>query len=93
MNIPSFANRAVKHLIALCLFFSTAFTLAQEAYVTGIVLDNNQNPLPDVNISAGSYGTVADDTGYYFLTITSDQKTTITFSHIGHKDAVIQDLI
>jgi len=93
LNIPSSANRAFTLLIAFCLIFTTASTLAQEAYITGIVLDSNQNPLQDVNISAGTSGTVTDSTGYYLLNITSDQKTTITFSHIGHKDVVIEDLI
>jgi len=93
LNIPSSANRAFTLLIAFCLIFTTASTLAQEAYITGIVLDSNRNPLQDVNISTGTSGTVTDSTGYYLLNITSDQKTTITFSHIGHKNVVIEDLI
>ncbi|MFS4456614.1 carboxypeptidase-like regulatory domain-containing protein [Maribacter sp. 2304DJ31-5] len=67
--------------------------LAQTAVITGIVLDAQQQPLSDVNISAGQYGTSTDKNGFYVLQIVADTETGIVFSHLGHKDVLLENLI
>ena len=66
---------------------------AQTATVTGVVFDEQKTPLANVNISSESNGTITDSNGFYLLQITADTETTITFSHLGHKEVEIQNLI
>jgi hypothetical protein len=67
--------------------------MAQSATITGIVLDEDKNPLANVNISAGKKGTSTDNNGFYLLEITADRKVNIVFTHIGHKDVILENLI
>ena len=39
--------------------------MAQTATITGIVLDEDNNPLADVNIVSGATGTSSDPDGFY----------------------------
>jgi hypothetical protein len=66
---------------------------AQTATITGLVLDERNLPLPGVNISASDLGGFTDDDGFYVLQITAETPTNITFSHLGHKDVVLENLI
>ena len=50
-------------------------------------------PLSGVNISSGQNGSFSDANGFYVLQLIPDQQTTISFSHIGHKNVVIENLI
>ncbi|MCE2612634.1 carboxypeptidase-like regulatory domain-containing protein [Flavobacteriaceae bacterium D16] len=67
--------------------------MAHKAIITGIVLDENQRPLINVNISTNNQGTATDETGFYLLEITSDTEVTIRFTHLGHEDVVLENLI
>lgn len=66
---------------------------AQNATITGVVFDEQNNPLSNVNITTRSDGTFTDSTGYYVLRITADIETEIFFSHIGHKQIILENLI
>lgn len=46
-----------------------------------------------MNIRADKFGTATDANGFYILTITADRETQITFSHLGHKDLVLEKLL
>lgn len=67
--------------------------MAQTATITGVVFDEQNNPLNNVNVTSASAGTFSDADGYFSLQVTADTKTTITFSHIGHKEVIIENLI
>ncbi len=79
----------------LLLFFITYHFngRAQNATITGIVLNELNVPLADVNISAGVLGTTTDKDGFYILQITADTETDIVFTHIGHKEVRLENLI
>ena len=66
---------------------------AQTATITGIIFDENNTPLPNVNISSGTNGTSTNANGYYLLSITADEETTIIFTHLGHEDVRLEKLI
>jgi len=66
---------------------------AQTATITGIVLDASNRPLNEVNITASDYGTFTDENGFYTLRVIADKAITIVFSHLGHKDVVLENLI
>ena len=67
--------------------------MAQTATITGVVFDEQNIPLIDVNISTASVGTSTDSNGYYILQITADTEIKISFSHIGHKEVILENLI
>ncbi|MEX0289931.1 MAG: carboxypeptidase-like regulatory domain-containing protein [Flavobacteriaceae bacterium] len=79
----------------ILIFFVCGFlrVSAQTATITGVVLDENNQPLSDVNIVSFANGTFTDDNGFYLLQLIADMENTITFSHVGHKKIVIQNLI
>jgi hypothetical protein len=77
--------------LALLLFlFSALSTLtAQEATIKGVILDENNEPIPGVNVIAGSEGALTDFNGYYLLEIPANKDVVITFSHLSHKNTQI----
>ncbi|MFD0798625.1 TonB-dependent receptor plug domain-containing protein [Maribacter chungangensis] len=81
--------KATLTLVLLCQFYS----LAQTATITGIVLNEANTPLSNVNISSGTSGTATDANGFYVITIYADTETQLTFSHLGHKDLVLKGLL
>ena len=66
---------------------------AQTATITGVVFDENNNPLSEVNIASTDSGTSTDLNGYYILHIVADQENRIEFSHLGYKAVVLEGLI
>ncbi|MCM4171315.1 TonB-dependent receptor [Arenibacter sp. TNZ] len=81
-------------LFFLVFFMGTSPLLkAQTATITGVVFDENQTPLPNVNITTENKGTFSDINGFYILEIVADQETSITFSHLGNKKLILRDLI
>ncbi|MDX1463405.1 MAG: carboxypeptidase-like regulatory domain-containing protein, partial [Marinirhabdus sp.] len=72
------------------IFCISGILFAQNATVKGVILDENNVPIPAVNVTAGpSLGTQSNFDGYYILEVPSGQEITITFSHVSHKNAVI----
>jgi len=96
LTAPFIENNALKQQLFLWFFFTIcAFTscYAQTATITGVILDENNDPISNVNISTKDNGTASDSNGFFVLQIIADQKTTITFSHLGHKDVILENLI
>ncbi|WGK66367.1 TonB-dependent receptor [Croceiramulus getboli] len=62
---------------------SPMLVIGQTAVIKGVVFDNDQNPIGNVNVSSGSLGTQTNSNGFYLLEIPANQQVTITFSHIG----------
>ena len=69
------------------------FLTGQTATITGVVLNELEQPIKGVNISSGTSGTSSDSNGFYLLELNADQRINITFSHVGHKNVIIEDLI
>ena len=83
-------TKSVFILLLLCLSYQLK---AQTATITGVILDENNFPLPEVNITADSFGTFSDENGFYLLQLVAEQENKVTFSHLGHKDVVLEGLI
>jgi len=66
---------------------------AQTASIIGVVLDEGNNPLANVNITSASNGTYSDANGFYLLTVIADMQNSVTFSHLGHKNVVLEGII
>ncbi|WP_350290857.1 TonB-dependent receptor [uncultured Croceitalea sp.] len=95
LNIPFSENNVLslaKSLLFAFLFISSV-AISQTATISGIVLDENNNPISDVNITCKNAGTTTNANGTYILQIIADVENTITFSHIGHKNIILQKII
>ncbi|MBQ4915759.1 TonB-dependent receptor [Maribacter sp. MMG018] len=67
--------------------------MAQNATITGVVLNEDNEPLSNVNIISEENGTASDENGFYILNVLSDTKVSITFTHLGHKKVVLKNLL
>ena len=64
-------------------------SFSQTAVIRGVILDEINNPIEDVNIKASTgEGTATNQNGFYELRIPSDAEVTIEFTHLGHKRIV-----
>jgi hypothetical protein len=62
------------------------FSLAQNATIRGIILDDLNQPIEGVNIIAGENGTTTNANGFFLLKIPANQDITIDFTHVSHKN-------
>ncbi|MFK7814541.1 MAG: carboxypeptidase-like regulatory domain-containing protein [Maribacter sp.] len=83
-------SRYIFAFLVLCGFM---FANAQTANITGVVLNEQNIPLAQVNITSNTSGTFSDKDGFYILELVSDLETTVTFSHLGHKNVVLEKLV
>ncbi|MEY8847746.1 carboxypeptidase-like regulatory domain-containing protein [Psychroserpens sp. XS_ASV72] len=57
----------------------------QSATVKGVILDDGDLPIYNVNIKAGERGTTSNENGFYELKIPANEDITIVFTHLSHK--------
>ncbi|HLF46174.1 MAG TPA: TonB-dependent receptor, partial [Chitinophagaceae bacterium] len=71
----------------LLLAYSIAFSQKKPAYVSGKVLDENENPLPGVSITilGQQKGIVTNDSGTFKMKVNADRAFAIIFSYTGYK--------
>jgi hypothetical protein len=79
----------LKTKFTLLLFIFTLFSFAQTARVKGIILDENNQPIDGVNVTFQENKTTTNANGFYSLTIPSNVKSNLKFSHISLKAAVV----
>ena len=72
-------------LFTIALLFIGNFVFAQFARVKGIILDENDNPVENVNISYQTKSTITNANGFYSLTVPANKKITLIFTHISLK--------
>ena len=76
--------RNFSFLLPLFLFISTHIN-AQEATIEGIILDENDVPVPGANISYANGGTQTNENGYYELNLPANQEVVLTITYVGFK--------
>ncbi|NER15708.1 TonB-dependent receptor [Spongiivirga citrea] len=74
------------HLFRLFLFLFCCVASAQTATVRGLVLNEENAPLANVNISFESGGETTNENGFYTFKIPSNKDIVVRFTHIGQKD-------
>ncbi|HEU4495958.1 MAG TPA: TonB-dependent receptor, partial [Flavobacterium sp.] len=77
-------------LLTIFFFFISIAVSAQTARIKGVILDENNLPVEDADISFQKYKTNSDATGFYVLTVPANKKITIVFSHIANKKASLE---
>ena len=71
-------------LYIILFFLFSNFVLGQTATVAGVIVDKNNNPIENVNVSYQSTSTTSDANGAYLLTVPANKKITIIFTHVSH---------
>ena len=61
----------------------TSFLISNTTTITGIIVDENEKPIPGVNIYSENKGTTTDENGIFLLEV--DQLNDFTVSHIAYK--------
>ncbi len=75
-----------KNLLTNVLILTLTFiSYSQTATIKGVILDENNAPIPNVNIKAGDRGTQTNENGFYLLKIAANQDVAIEFTHISFK--------
>jgi hypothetical protein len=75
-------NKLIFALLFLCF---TCISFAQNAHVKGIILDNENHPVSNVNITSGKNNTQSDVNGFFDIEVISNKKASIIFTHISLK--------
>jgi len=77
-------------IILVFLFFCYGFfASAQSARIKGVILDKNNQPVSNANVSSQGVGTQSNANGFYVLSIPANQKVIVVFSHVSLKKAVV----
>ncbi len=71
--------------LSFLFFFIGLVSFAQTARVKGIILDENSQPVEEVNITAAGKNTKTNANGFYELTIPANQKVQVIFTHVSLK--------
>jgi hypothetical protein len=84
----------LKKFLLFIALLATSFMYAQDAIIQGIILDENNKPITDVNINVlgTTLGTASDKTGFYRLVVPANKKLSIVFTSVSYKSATIKDL-
>ena len=77
--------KSIKILIYLFFFGVGFYSFAQNAKVKGVVLDENNQVIPNVNISSETGRTQSDAKGFFEILVTANKKNSIFFTHISFK--------
>ena len=74
------------YILNIIIFLIPLILLSQKSYIKGVVLDINNNPIENVNISSESKaGATTNSNGFYSIEIKSLTNVNITFSHVNFK--------
>ncbi|MGH2665813.1 TonB-dependent receptor [Flavobacterium sp.] len=79
----------MKTKFTLLFFVFSLFSFAQTARVKGIILDENNQPVENANITFQEKKTISNANGFYILTIPANVKSNLKFSHLSLKAAVV----
>lgn len=74
-----------RQLIFVFLILCSCVSFAQNAHVKGIILDQENRPVSDVNIAALGNVAQSDSNGFFEIEIPSNKKVSLIFTHISLK--------
>jgi hypothetical protein len=80
-----------KNRILFLLFLLISLSaFAQTARVKGIILDENNTPVANVNVVADDKTTSTNENGFYQLTVPANQEIMLVFTHTSLKKSVVK---
>ncbi|MES2574103.1 MAG: TonB-dependent receptor [Bacteroidota bacterium] len=78
-----------KIILAFFFFCFGLVASAQSAQVKGVILDKNNQPVANVNVSCRDNITQSNANGYYNITVPVNQKIIVVFSHVSLKKVTV----
>ena len=78
-----------KLIFVFYLFLVSLPLLAQTARIKGVILDKNNQPVDNVNVSYSSIGTQSNKNGFYDLKVPANEKVTLVFTHVSLKKITV----
>tara|TARA_R110000850_G_scaffold277086_1_gene422543 strand:+ start:285897 stop:288359 length:2463 start_codon:yes stop_codon:yes gene_type:complete len=67
-------------------FLISNIVFSQTATIKGVILDDQNQPVPGVNVTYLDKGVLTDFSGFYLLEIPAEEEVTVSFSHISFKN-------
>lgn len=77
-------------LFILLLVLYTVQISGQPAVIRGVITNEEQIPVGQVNIVTDKQGTTSNENGFYSLQVKSNVEFSITFSHIAHQTSTVK---
>jgi len=77
-------NKSKLTILALSLF-SLIQSFAQNAEIMGVILDDSNNPIENINVISNLSGTTTNSNGFYSISVPSNQDVSIEFTHINYR--------
>ncbi|AXB55175.1 carboxypeptidase-like regulatory domain-containing protein [Flavobacterium fluviale] len=74
-----------RFIFAFLFLFFSCISLAQNAFVKGVILDTEKHPVPSVNISSQGNSVQTDSNGFFEIVIPSNKKVSLIFTHVSLK--------
>ena len=81
--------RVNKSILVFFFFCFASIATAQTARLKGIILDKNNQPVPNVNVSYSGIGTQTNANGFFAIIVPANQKVTVVFTHISLKKTTV----
>ncbi len=81
----------MKKFFFLILLFVSIFpftSVSQNATLRGVILDEANRPISNVNIKTDDSGTETNENGFYLIKLSINRDITVEFSHLSHKKVV-----
>ena len=75
--------------LSILAFLLCSTFFAQNAKITGVILDENNAPVQDVNVSYLSKSAITDKSGFYVISVPSNQKIVLVFTHVSLRQATL----
>ena len=75
--------KAKNKLIYLVFLLLSVVSLAQNARIKGVILDENNQPVEGVTVSYQSKSSITDASGFYSISVPAKQKVILVYSHIS----------
>ena len=80
----------IRNIFIYFTLLNCIFSYAQKSTITGVILDELNNPIENVNIICNDRGTVTDSNGFYKIEIESNSNEKVTFTHINFKKVIVE---
>lgn len=81
--------KASKTFFSLFLILILSNTFAQTARIKGLILDENNTPVPNVTVTCQNFTTVSNSNGFYLLKVPSNKEVTLVLTHLSLKKVTI----
>jgi len=80
--------KAKQLLITILYLLSVTLSVAQNATIKGVILNENKKAIEKVSITYDAKGTETNSNGFYTIIIPANQNITIEFTHLSHKKVI-----